>query len=81
MNETAPSNIGETTALQRPEKTLLESGTSQVFDMQGRYLGTVELKPGVPLHEIVSAKFKQSGKFMLKQGGSAKMVTVKNNLK
>ncbi|MBR6453576.1 MAG: 1,4-beta-xylanase, partial [Fibrobacter sp.] len=67
MNEVSPSNIEGTTALQVPSSPLLKSGTSQVFDVQGRYLGSVEQKPGMSLKKIVTDKFQRPGKYLLKQ--------------
>ena len=52
-----------------------ESGVSQVFDVQGRYLGSVEVKPGVSLKETVANKVQRPGKYLLKQGGSVRIVS------
>jgi len=51
------------------------SGTAQVFDMQGKFLGTVELKSGASLKEIVVNKFGKSGMYLLKQGAAVKVVS------
>ena len=76
VNESGVSNPEEKMDIPVAAKPLFESGVSQVFDMQGRYLGMVKLNPGVSLDEVVAAKFKQPGRFLLKQGNSAKIVTV-----
>ena len=75
INETAPSNPEGTTALRIPASSLFKAGVSQVFDMQGRYLGPVELKPGASLKEVLADKFQKPGKYLLKQNGSVKVVT------
>jgi hypothetical protein len=75
INETAPSNLGGTTALRVPAPSLFKSGVSQVFDVQGRYLGFVEVKPGISLKETVANKVQRPGKYLLKQGGSVRIVS------
>ena len=75
INETAPSNPEGTTALRIPAPSLFKSGVSQVFDVQGRYLGFVEVKPGVSLKETVANKVQRPGKYLLKQGGSVRIVS------
>lgn len=76
INDSAPRNIGGTSALPPSSKNLFESGSFQVFDMQGRYWGMLELKPGSSLKDAVATQFQQFGKFLVKQGNSAKIVTV-----
>jgi hypothetical protein len=51
-------------------------GTFQVFDMQGKFLGKVELAEGSSLKEAVAAKFNASGVYMVKQGSMIKTVSV-----
>ena len=51
-------------------------GTFQVFDMQGKFLGKVELVEGSSLKEALAAKFNASGVYMVKQGSVIKTVSV-----
>jgi Cobalamin biosynthesis protein CobN and related Mg-chelatases len=62
-------------ALPAEMKVFRMSGTAQVFDMQGKFLGTVELKSGASLKEIVVNKFGKSGMYLLKQGAAVKVVS------
>ena len=80
MNETVSSNPEPPTAIPVAKRSF-KSDDAQIFDMQGRYLGTVALAPGASLDEIVFDKLKQSGKFLLKQGGAVNVVTVKSEFK
>lgn len=50
--------------------------TFQVFNMQGKFLGTVEKFGNNSLSEVIFAKFKQSGVYMVKQGATVKTVSV-----
>ncbi len=75
INETAPSNPEGTTALRIPASSLFKAGVSQVFDVQGRYLGPVELKPGASLKEVVADKIQKPGKYLLKRDGSVRIVS------
>ena len=77
VNESAASSPEQLSVILETAKPLFKSGITQVFDIQGRYLGTVELKSGVSLDEVVSVKFQQPGKYLLKQNGNSKIVTVK----
>ena len=54
------------------------SGKFQVFDMQGRYLGAVELSAGADIKQVLFEKFHKSGVYMVKQG--AYLGKVKVNL-
>ena len=65
-------------ALPATAKVFVMSGSAQVFDMQGKFLGTVELKSGASLKEIVAAKFQRSGMFLVKQGAAVRVVPVEN---
>jgi len=62
-------------ALPAEMKVFRMSGTAQVFDMQGKFLGMVELKAGASLKEIVMNKFGKSGMYLLKQGAAVKVVS------
>ena len=51
-------------------------GTFQVFDMQGKLLGKVELAEGASLKEAIAAKFNASGVYTVKQGSLIKTISV-----
>ena len=57
-------------------KSFVMAGKAQVFDMQGKFLGTVDLASGTSLKEIVSAKFQRSGRYLLRQDAAVKIVSV-----
>ncbi len=63
-------------ALPAMAKSFVMAGKAQVFDMQGKFLGTVELASGASLKEIVSAKFQRSGSYLLRQGSAVKVISV-----
>ena len=63
-------------ALPEEAKLFGLAGTYQVFDMQGKFLGKVELKEGSSLKEAVGAKFSRASMYMVKRGGFAKMIAV-----
>ena len=63
-------------ALPEEAKLFGLAGTYQVFDMQGKFLGKVELKEGSSLKEAVGAKFSRASMYMVKRGGYAKMIAV-----
>ena len=66
-----------TTALYAQALTLQGmSGTFQVLDMQGRYLGSVELSLGADLKQVLFAKFHKPGMYMVKQGSNVSTVRV-----
>ena len=77
-SSSAPANVSSSSgsdALPATAKVFVMSGTAQVFDMQGKFLGTVELKAGASLKEIVVNKFGKSGMYLLKQGAAVKVVS------
>jgi len=51
-------------------------GTFQVFDMQGKLLGKVELVEGASLKDAIAAKFNASGVYTVKQGSLIKTISV-----
>ena len=57
-------------------KSFVMAGKAQVFDMQGKFLGSVELKSGASLKEIVADKFQRSGRYLLRQGAAVKVISV-----
>ena len=52
------------------------SGAFQVLDMQGRYLGKVEMLSGADIEGILFAKFHKAGIYLVKQGAVLKRVRV-----
>ena len=77
-SSSAPANISSSSgsdALPATAKVFVMSGSAQVFDMQGKFLGTVELQSGASLKEIVVNKFGKSGMYLLKQGAAVKVVS------
>ena len=63
-------------ALPAMAKSFVMAGKAQVFDMQGKYLGTVELTSGASLKEIVADKFQRSGRYLLRQDAAVKVISV-----
>ena len=63
-------------ALPAEVKTFGMAGTYQVFDMQGKFLGKVELKDGSTLKDAVGSKFPHSAIYMVKRGSVAKIISV-----
>ena len=57
-------------------KTFGMAGIYQVFDMQGKFLGKVELKAGSTLKDAVGSKFPHSAIYMVKRGSVAKIISV-----
>lgn len=47
-----------------------------VFDMQGRYLGTVEYKLGLNLEQVLLEKFCRSGVYLVRRGKANRIVRV-----
>jgi hypothetical protein len=52
------------------------SGKFQVLDMQGRYLGNVEVQAGSNMKDVLFAKFHKPGVYMVKQGNYLNTVRV-----
>jgi hypothetical protein len=50
--------------------------TLQVFDMQGRMLGKVDVANGASIAEALFAKFQKAGVYMVKQGSKLNLVRV-----
>ena len=71
------SSSSNTTALYAHALSLQGmSGTFQVLDMQGRYLGSVELSLGADVKQVLFAKFHKPGVYMVKQGANVSTVRV-----
>ena len=70
------ANSSSTIALPVERADFRMAGSAQVFDMLGKYLGTVELNAGVSVKELLLTKFDKSGTFLLKRGASTKVISV-----
>ncbi len=66
-----------TVALHAAPKMELKSGNFQVFDMQGRFLGSVKLDAIASAAQVLKANFKNSGIYMVKQGNFMQRIAVK----
>ena len=71
------SSSSQTIGLHVAQNLELMSGSFQVFDMQGRFLGKVQLNAGASVAEVLKANFKNSGIYMVKQGNFMQRVAVK----
>ena len=72
-----PTSSSGTDAIQFTSRAQLKSGEFQVFDMQGRFLGTAKLEAGAKVAEVLKANFHRSGIYMVKQGHFMQRVAVK----
>ena len=54
------------------------TGSVQVFDINGKFMGKVEMLPGVSLSEAVASKFQKSGVYMVKTSAGVQKVRVIN---
>lgn len=52
------------------------TGSVQVFDINGKFMGKVEMLPGVSLSEAVASKFQKSGVYMVKTSAGVQKVRV-----
>ena len=61
-----------------PDVSPVTMGASvlQVFDVQGKYLGKVELRDGTSLNDAVFMKLGKTGVYMVKYDGKVKMLSV-----
>lgn len=67
-----------TTVIARPVSMNNIARTVQVFDMQGKSLGKVEISAGTNVNEAIAAKFQKSGIYMVKDIQGFKKVRVIN---
>ena len=67
-----------TTVIARPVSMNNIARTVQVFDMQGKSLGKVEISAGTSVNEAIAAKFQKSGIYMVKDILGFKKVRVIN---
>ncbi len=73
----AESSSSGTVSLHEAPKMQFKSGSFQVFDMQGRYLGSMKVEAGATVNEVLKANFKSAGIYMVKQGGYMQRFSVK----
>ena len=66
-----------TTALHAPKFAATSNQNLQVFDMQGKFLGTVSIAQGASLNKAIKNKFHSAGVYMVKQGNAMKSISVK----
>ena len=52
-------------------------GTFQVFDMQGRFLGNLEVAPGATLTKALKVRFQNAGVYLVKGNGRLHRIAVK----
>ena len=71
-----PSSSSGTDALPAMARSFGVLESAQVFDVLGKFLGTVDFVPGATLQEIVAAKFHRSGMYLLKLENSSTVVPV-----
>lgn len=76
-SEAKVESSSSTVALHAAPKMELKSGNFQVFDMQGRFLGTVKLDAGASVAQVLKSNFKNAGIYMVKQGNFMQRVAVK----
>jgi len=74
VSNSSSSSVPE--ALPAMAKSFVMAGKAQVFDMQGKFLGTVDLASGASLKDIVAAKFQRSGRYLLRQDAAVKIISV-----
>ena len=65
-----------TTVIARPVSMNNIARTVQVFDMQGKMLGHVDVAAGTSLKDALMAKFQKSGVYMVRQGNKLQKVSV-----
>ena len=65
------------TALHAPKFAATQNQNLQVFDMQGKLLGTVSITQGSSLSAAIKNKFHSTGIYMVKQGSAMKKVVAK----
>ena len=74
---TIPTSSSSTIAIPMEVRLSASTGIFQVFDMQGRHLGSVELEPGMSVTDLLKANFQNSGIYLLKQGSTMHRVSVR----
>lgn len=77
-SEVESSSSDETSVIGSLRNILTDNSESLffVFDMQGRYLGTVEYKLGLNLEQVLLEKFCKSGVYLVRRGKANRIVRV-----
>lgn len=70
-----PASSGE--AIHGQFAVVQGSRTFQVFDMQGKFLGMVEVNAASSVNEVMMAKFHKAGVYLIKSGNFMQRVAVK----
>ncbi len=55
----------------------ITEGTFQVFDMQGKFLGSAELAAGSSMNDVLKSRFQKAGVYLVKQGAIMHSVAVR----
>jgi hypothetical protein len=63
-------------AIARPVSLNKVTGTAQVFDIAGKFMGKVEMIPGTTLSDAIASKFQKSGVYMVKTAAGIQKVRV-----
>ena len=66
-----------TEALPRDLQSMTVSGNFQVFDMQGKYLGQIEVAQGMTVTSAIKARFQNAGVYLVKGNGRLHRIAVK----
>ena len=78
IDNPGPGGDTGTTAIAQLVRMNNIARTVQVFDMQGKFLGKVEISAGTSVNEAIAAKFQKSGIYMVKDLLGIKKVRVIN---
>ncbi|MCQ2103302.1 MAG: glycoside hydrolase family 11 protein [Fibrobacter sp.] len=70
------SSAGDGTFIGASFQMVSTSQTFQVFDMQGKMLGRVDVAAGTTLKDALKAKFQKSGVYMVRQGNKLQKISV-----
>ena len=76
IDNPGPGGDTGTTAIAQLVRMNNISASVQVFDMQGKFMGNVELSAGTSLNDAIAAKFQKSGIYMVKTAKGIKKVRV-----
>ena len=77
---TSSTTVGptsSTTALPVDLQSMTVSGNFQVFDMQGKYLGQIEVVQGMTVSSAIKARFQNAGVYLVKGNGRLHRIAVK----
>ena len=66
-----------TTALASASAPVATSGSFQVFNMLGNFIGKIEVQNGASISDVIFTKFGEPGVYMVKQGAIVKAISVR----